>query len=658
MRDRVSKLLLTLSLTLLVVAGTSFLPSRFLASRAGIESVAGVRGRASQVSHQFAGSAQDFFGLSPTWLHVGARLPRTATLAGQPAQSSADGGAPPRLMFSDLESGPRKGNSDTSLGQVSGANGAIVTIWGRKLGDSQGDSIVTVNGAQARSVYFWGNAEAPANLFKRHRMQMVSFQVPSQAQEGKGEIYVTVGGQRSNSLPFTVRSGKIYFVQKTGSDSKGKGTWKKPWRTVLKAKNSLAPGDIAYIGDGVSQTGPDSHRAAVNLNSSGGSSRPKALVAYPGARVYVGDQSLRGAFTGWISGRGWSENWVISKLRVAARSQGVVARTGYRIVGNYFTGPSGDGKTGFIPARGSHIRILGNEFENVGAPNSSHLYHVIYLQGKRARSGPRLPPERDREVGWNYFHDNQANRAVNVYSQQASSAFMEEHRIHDNFIENQRGDAILFGYYVTGENWAYNNVVVNVTGAGINIRAGHDEHPNTTIHAYNNTVYGAAAGSVVVKNDIMDRITFRFSNNLLYSTGEPYVHTRALIPRGPYNNLWYGNGPAPLWDSAAINSDPRFVDARNRDFRLQPNSPAIDRGVSHVGSVVTTDFEGVSRPQGSGYDIGAFEFSPAGSWASSGLSTTRYLKVYALECTSLAREFRKIPNHLKATRRPRLQVVE
>ena len=207
---------------------------------------------------------------------------------------------------------------------------------------------------------------------------------------------------------------------------------------------------------------------------------------------------------------------------------------------------------------------------------------------------------------------------------------MEEHKIHDNFIENQRGDAILFGYYVTGENWAYNNVVVNVTGAGINIRAGHDEHPNTTIHAYNNTVYGAAAGSVVVKNDIMDRITFRFSNNLLYSTGEPYVHTRALIPRGPYNNLWYGNGPAPLWDSAAINSDPRFVDAGNRDFRLQPNSPAINRGVSHVGSVVTTDFEGVARPQGSGYDIGAFEFSPAGSWASSGLSTTRDLKDYAL----------------------------
>src|SRR2546426_7571081 len=39
----------------------------------------------------------------------------------------------PTLFFSDLESGPNTGNTDTSLGQVSGQNGAIVTIWGANL---------------------------------------------------------------------------------------------------------------------------------------------------------------------------------------------------------------------------------------------------------------------------------------------------------------------------------------------------------------------------------------------------------------------------------------------------------------------------------------------------------------------------------------------
>jgi hypothetical protein len=49
------------------------------------------------------------------------------------------------------------------------------------------------------------------------------------------------------------------------------------------------------------------------------------------------------------------------------------------------------------------------------------------------------------------------------------------------------------------------------------------------------------------------------------------------------------------------------------DFHLLPNSPAIDAGAP-VPSV-TTDFDGVERPQGAAPDIGAYEFpnSPAPS---------------------------------------------
>jgi hypothetical protein len=36
---------------------------------------------------------------------------------------------PPRLFFSDLDSGPKSGNTDTSLGQTAGQDGAIVSIW-------------------------------------------------------------------------------------------------------------------------------------------------------------------------------------------------------------------------------------------------------------------------------------------------------------------------------------------------------------------------------------------------------------------------------------------------------------------------------------------------------------------------------------------------
>ncbi len=52
--------------------------------------------------------------------------------------------------------------------------------------------------------------------------------------------------------------------------------------------------------------------------------------------------------------------------------------------------------------------------------------------------------------------------------------------------------------------------------------------------------------------------------------------------------------------------DPLFMDPPNEDFSLAGGSPCIDAGA--VLADVTTDFSGITRPQGLGYDIGAFEF--------------------------------------------------
>ncbi len=48
------------------------------------------------------------------------------------------------------------------------------------------------------------------------------------------------------------------------------------------------------------------------------------------------------------------------------------------------------------------------------------------------------------------------------------------------------------------------------------------------------------------------------------------------------------------------------MNAAGLDFHLQSDSPAIDRGTSM--SNVTKDFDGISRPQHSTFDIGAFEW--------------------------------------------------
>ena len=53
-------------------------------------------------------------------------------------------------------------------------------------------------------------------------------------------------------------------------------------------------------------------------------------------------------------------------------------------------------------------------------------------------------------------------------------------------------------------------------------------------------------------------------------------------------------------------TDPLFESVDDLDFRLQQDSPAIDAGTTISGE--TEDFVGTSVPQGSGTDIGAFEY--------------------------------------------------
>ncbi len=546
--------------------------------------------------------------------------------------SLAFGEIKPFLCFSDAISGPATGNSDTSLqGQVANKDGAIITIWGKHLGAEQGNSKILIDGKEAR-VYQWANATSPADLYTHLQMQMISFQIPSSANIGLTDIYVVVNNQKSNKLPFAIREGNIYFISKLGNDETGNGSWQAPWATLdnsnyTGALEKIKAGDFIYVLDGVNHVDIVGDRGCIDLGPPGTETHPKSIIAYPYANATIGTEDADKSYVLWVSGIGLTSNFTISKFNLIADNEAASMHHGFRVVGNKITAPKGDGPTGAVAGLGNNLYLLGNEITNVGFKGTSKLYHPIYIQSYESCNGPRLPLESNREIAWNDLHDNLSFDGINIYRECGSSAYMTNHRVHDNFILNQTGCGIRCGDYVVGENWIYNNIIAHA-GLGpdpiteqamhvpVMIHAGWND-TTTLIHFYNNIIYGggfkdgAAWSSSMVAFAYNHPFDLDFRDNIIVSTidGISYMNPAFNPPMsGVENNLWYGSGEPPAWDEKAYSFQPVFEDVSQFDFHsLSYNTIDLAIGDGQIFPTPSYDFDGVARPQGTKADLGCFE---------------------------------------------------
>ena len=179
----------------------------------------------------------------------------------------------------------------------------------------------------------------------------------------------------------------------------------------------------------------------------------------------------------------------------------------------------------------------------------------------------------------------------------------------------------------------YNNVAYNnsawhqassvTAAASIQVQPlHHPEVMNNTV--YNNGRVGGegvspsepAVEGIVIRNNICSQ-NLTLSNRRLNDRPGPGTITvdHNLIDgfRG-YTDA----GAAETRGSDYVEGDPKFVNAPGADFHLQASSPAIDKGSSL--NAPSNDFEGNIRPQGAGYDIGAYE-SEGGPSPSETIST-------------------------------------
>jgi len=210
----------------------------------------------------------------------------------------------------------------------------------------------------------------------------------------------------------------------------------------------------------------------------------------------------------------------------------------------------------------------------------------------------------DNIVDGSWIHDNPLY-GIHQYKQSGGS---NRNIIRNNLVNgNGSNSAILSQGILIGSgdsNVAYNNVVAN-NRLGMECGGG----VGTNCKILNNTIFGNYDGS----------------------TGVSCIHVGAMSGSVVQNNICYGNvanvirndGTSSTMDHNILtSSDPGFVNAASGNFHLTSSATtAIDQGRSQSWSSAI-DKDGVPRPQGSVWDIGAYEYTSSSTSSTSSSSLT------------------------------------
>ena len=231
--------------------------------------------------------------------------------------------------------------------------------------------------------------------------------------------------------------------------------------------------------------------------------------------------------------------------------------------------------------------------DNLFQDNTGERGGGIYLSGA------------DATIVGNVIRDNQGSYGGGIGINVGTSAVVSGNLILNNKVSDYGG-----GIYISyNDTKVHNNVIAHndaARSAGVYVR-------QASPMCKHNTIVGNTAGDgvgVFVGQDatiaLTNTIIVSHTVGITVTAGSTATLEATLWGFGPWANLtdWGGDG-AILTGTVNIWGDPALLDPDGGDYHIAPGSAAIDAGVD---AGVTVDIDGDTRPQGSGYDIGADEF--------------------------------------------------
>lgn len=226
---------------------------------------------------------------------------------------------------------------------------------------------------------------------------------------------------------------------------------------------------------------------------------------------------------------------------------------------------------------------------------------------------------------------NPGSSAFNVHTSGPGNVFESNFAAYQVDLTGNDGNGFIVdlmrdgGVVLLRNNIAYRNM-----GSGIRTT----ESPGTLIlnntlveNGYNAVNPRGGSGVGLARDQDIDNVII---NNIFYNNPAGGIKTYRIIDqqRAIEHNLYYSDSGAPFiwdgyefdervypsldsvrantpWEEYGVASDPLFENMAELNFRPMTNSRAIDRGRRMI--LVPGDVDGTTRPQGSAFDIGAFE---------------------------------------------------
>ncbi len=552
--------------------------------------------------------------------------------------STADGGATrtdagtlasgaPRVLYTDLLSGPTTGGE--------GGKGIYLSIFGINFGAGGLGTMtkVFINDVEPAVYRSLGPSRG------RKDIQQITIQLGALGTPTPGTplpIRVQVNGVNSNTdQTFTVNPGRVLFVDNVaGNDGTAViGDIAHPYRFVQTsdvntggAWPQVKPGDIIVMrGNGTPWTDIGFENYFMRYRNKSGTaptgsanSGPIVLMGYPGEDVFIRGTNANGMVGGCVSainGQTYptAGDWaVITNLRMDC--EGYDGPISQEIGGDHWRVINNDLAASTAHTSGTNVPkmagITGNGFESVWYGN-----HIHDIQGSAQEChGIYIDGEGSYDIAYNDIHDIRSGNGFQVYVNGGNgSDFCDDVSFHHNWVHDVSKHGVNVADGSRNGFKIFNNIVFNAYAAGIRFNT----QDLVGAKIFNNTFYNlvlsqASQHGAVMNDSTLTAASMELKNNIFWPhTGQHYNGgangidaTSGTIAK----NLWYGGVDTPDFDAAPLAGDPKFV-TPGVDFHLSlGTNPAVDTGSSTVSGVVTNDYDiTTSRPQGAGYDVGAYE---------------------------------------------------